>query len=280
MTESKGIGSRILGLDRRIIGTIALIVMIWPLVTPIGMPIVINKYTKLTYDLVESYPDGSVAVFECSFDTGYLGSIAPGVTAFLTHLMEKRFKIVAYSLHIEGPMTFWISWDRVRKELRDQYEYGVDFVYLGFMTGGEAAQLKFGEDIKGLYTYDYEGTPLDELPLLDEINNHEDFDLVFFASRGGEHMGHTMRVYAETFGVTLVSARQMAEVPVNFIDAGLLHGYVRGLRGGSEYELLLDRPGRAVAAMDATSLFFSWLMIAVIIGNIGYFLRKREAEIR
>lgn len=277
MTEKKGIGSWILSLDRRIIGTIALIVMIWPLVTPIGVPIVINKYTKATYDLVESYPDGSVAVVEISFDTGYLGSIAPGATAFLTHLMEKGFKIVAYSLHIEGPMTFWICWNRVLKELRDQYEYGVDYVYLGFMTGGEAAQMKFAEDIKGTYTFDYKGTPLDELPLLDNINNYKDFDLVFFASRGGEHLGHTMRIYAETFGVTLIGARQMAEVPVNFIDAGLLQGYVRGLRGGAEYELLLREPGRAVAAMDATSLFFSWLMIAVIIGNVGFFLRKTEA---
>lgn len=277
MTEKKGIGSRLLEIDRRVIGTIGLLVMLWPLISPIGIPIVINKYTKATYDLVESYPDGSVIAVEISFDTGYLGSIAPSVTAFLTHVMKKQCKLIVYSLHIEGPMTFWISWNRVNKELRDQYEYGVDYVYLGFMTGGEAAQLNFAEDIKATYTFDYQGTPLDELPLLDNINNHEDFAYVFFASRGGEHLGHTMRIYSETLGVTLIGTRQMAEVPVNFIDAGLLQGYIRGLRGGAEYELLLGIPGRACSSMDATSLFFSWLMIAVIIGNVGFFLRKKEA---
>lgn len=280
MAKSKGIGERILRLDRRIIATIALAAIVWPLVYPIGLPLAMNKYTEYTFDLVEKNPEGSVAIVEANFDTGYFGSLGPGLTAVLEHLILKKYKIVAYALHIEGPIVFWLCWNAIPKDLRDQYEYGKDWVFLGYMTGGETAQIKAAEDLKGLYSYDYFGTPLKELPLLDNINSIDDYDLIVGAFRGGEIRGHTYRIWGETFDKDLLEISQKPEIPVNIFDAGIIDGYVRGTRGAAEYEALLRMPGAGLAMMDAVSLFFTWLIIAVVIGNIGFYLQKMEAEVR
>jgi hypothetical protein len=98
MGQSKGIGQKILNLDRTIIYFVALVLIIWPLVAPIGLPMPINWATLQTYDYINSFPEGSVAVIECSFDTSYMGSMQPALTAILMHLMERNWKLVVYSL--------------------------------------------------------------------------------------------------------------------------------------------------------------------------------------
>jgi hypothetical protein len=280
MSDEIGLGQKILNIDRRIIATITLVAIVFPLLFPIGLPITIAQVTQDTYDLIENLNEGDVVVFECSFDTGYQGSIGPGVTAVLTHLLQKQVKLVAYSLHIEGPITFSISWEQIPQGLKDQYEYGKDWVYLGFMTGGESAQIKAAEDLKSLFTYDHYGNRIEDLEMLNDINSFEDYDLIIGAWRGGEYGGHTMRIWSETFNEDLIQIGQMAAWPQNMLDAGLMVGYVRGTRGAAEYELILKRPGIGVAAMDAVSLAFSWLIISVIIGNIGFYMRQQEAEAR
>ncbi len=278
MSDKKGIGQRILDIDRRIIASIALICIIGPILYPLGLPIVIPDVTRDTFELVESLNEGDVVLFENSFDTGYYGSIGPGVTAMFTHLIEKNVKLVVVSLHIEGPITFFLAWDGVPKALRDGYVYGEDWVYLGFMTGGEAAQLGIAEDLQGVYSSDYYGSALNDLAILDNINSHEDYDLIIGAWRGGEYGGHTYRTWGETYQKPLIQMGQMADWPQNLLDAGILAGYVRGTRGAAEYELLTGYPGLGIAAMDAVSLAFIWLIIVVIVGNIGFYLREMEAK--
>ena len=278
MSDSKGLGSKILGIDRRIIMTIALIALIYPLIFPIGLPLNVNNWTKVTYDVIDALPEGSVIVFESSFDTGYYGSIGPGFTATLSHAVRNKLKIIVYALHIEGPIVFNTAWNDVPQSLRDTYTYGEDYVFLGFMTGGESAQLTIAQDLRALYAYDSQGTPLDDIPVLEGVNSAEDYDLIVTAYRGGEYGGHTTRIWAETFGKAYVHLSQSVAVPVQLFDAGIISGYVRGTRGAGEYELLANQPGAGLSMLDAMSLFFTWLMIAVVLGNIGYFLRKQETS--
>lgn len=278
MSDSEGLGSKILGIDRRIIATIALIALVYPLLFPIGLPLNINKYTILTYNVIDNLPEGSVVIFEASFDTGYYGSIGPSFTAVMQHAMLKNLKMIIYALHIEGPIVFDTAFNDIPQSVRDTYVYGEDYVFLGFMTGGESAQLTAAQDLRSLYSYDVYGTPLDDIPVLDGVNSYEDYDMVIIACRGGEYGGHSMRIWAETFNMPLIRLGQMATVPVQLIDAQLLVGFVRGTRGAAEYELLLNSPGNALGMLDAMSLFFSFLIISVVIGNIGYFLKKQETS--
>jgi len=279
MTESDGIWSKILNLDRRIITIVAVLLIVWPLVKPIGLPIVVNKYTYQVHDLIDSYPEDTVVFIDNAIGLGYFGAMGPAFIDVLTHMTSKNFKIVCFSgLTPEGPITFWKCWNAVPKELTDNYEYGIDYVYLGFMTGGESTMIKAAENLHDLFTYDYYGTPLKDIPLLENIGNYEDYDIVLYCTSSEDYRGMMYRIWGETFKTNLILLAQRAVVPVNMIDAGLIKGYVRGLRGAAEYELILKRPGAAIAQLDAVSMFFIWMLGIVAIGNIAFFMRKREAK--
>jgi hypothetical protein len=164
----------------------------------------------------------------------------------------------------------------VPKDLRDKYKYGVDYVNLGFMSGDESACMKFAENIKGLYSTDYYGTPVADIPMLKNINSYLDYDIIVYAVRTADDV--PFRIWVGTFHKPLVKIASYALPPVDFFQGGLIKGFVRGTIGAAEYEKLLNRPGLELAQIDAISLFFLFLIFVVILGNIGYFLRKREAR--
>jgi hypothetical protein len=53
-------------------------------------------------------------------------------------------------------------------------------------------------------------------------------------------------------------------------------GLLPGVRGGAEYEILIDQPGVNLIQSDALSLGHMIVIISVIIGNTVYFLSKGQ----
>jgi len=86
-----------------------------------------------------------------------------------------------------------------------------------------------------------------------------------------------MRVGA---GVTAVSAADAYP----FLQSGQLTGLLAGMKGGAEYEVLVQKAGYskaympAVAAMDSQSLAHVVIMLLVIIGNVAYFATRKRSS--
>ena len=55
-------------------------------------------------------------------------------------------------------------------------------------------------------------------------------------------------------------------------------GILGGLRGGAEYEILINKPGASVAKMDSESISHLYIIALIIIGNIGYFATKKTTH--
>ena len=53
-------------------------------------------------------------------------------------------------------------------------------------------------------------------------------------------------------------------------------GLLVGMRSGAEYELKIQEPGLAVAAMDAQSLGHLLFITFIILGNVAYIIEKRS----
>jgi hypothetical protein len=59
-----------------------------------------------------------------------------------------------------------------------------------------------------------------------------------------------------------------------FLSAGQMVGLLGGLKGAAEYEMLIDKPGMGQRGMDAQSVCHLVIILLVIAGNVGYFMRK------
>ena len=74
-------------------------------------------------------------------------------------------------------------------------------------------------------------------------------------------------------GAALLWARNPALLSIRQIK-----GLLIGLRSAAEYELLIEKPGIAVAQMDAQSAAHAVILILIILGNLGYFYGKRSTR--
>ena len=66
----------------------------------------------------------------------------------------------------------------------------------------------------------------------------------------------------------------------HYYAEGFTHGYLASVRGGAEYEIMLNRPGKATAMTESLSLTHIFLIVLVVVGNVLYFYRKSKGEIR
>ncbi len=60
------------------------------------------------------------------------------------------------------------------------------------------------------------------------------------------------------------------------LQAGQIVGIVAGMRGAAEYEIMVGKPGTAVAGMDAQSFAHVLIMLLIIVGNVGYILTRKK----
>ncbi len=61
-----------------------------------------------------------------------------------------------------------------------------------------------------------------------------------------------------------------------YYDSGQIIGFLGGLKGAAEYEVLNGIPGSGVEGMDAQTIAHLFMILLVILGNLGYFLERRS----
>lgn len=267
-------------IDPRILYALLVIILIIPLFTPLGLPIPITKETRKVYEAVEKLPPGSVVV--CSMDTSGAawGENGPQAKAIFQHLFQKPLKIVVVSFETDGPMLAEQAFLEIRK---GEKKYGVDYVNLGFIAGGETARAAFGRDVQKLISKDFLGNPIDKLPIMEKVRNAEDFALFFtFTSLISAVEMYVRQLYApyKTKIVAGIIGLGVASI-VPYYNAGQLFSILSGSLGAGEYELLNKMPGEGVRLSDALSLSTLFIIACIVIGNaafLGVKLRGREQK--
>jgi hypothetical protein len=245
-----------------------------PLIWPLGLPLAVLPETRQTYDALDSIPNNTVVLFSFDYGAAAVAELDPQARAVLQHFLAKGMKIVAVSSVIEGPPI-------ANGHLEATYgaagrEYGVDYVNLGFFAGGEAGLAALAENVRGVFQADHAGTPLDRLPIMTNVRNIKDFSLAFslnISPTGSAVPATWVRQVYTAFDVPvgLGVVTVMAPSILPYLDAKQIIGLLTGLRSAAEYELLIGRPGSAVAAMDAQSMSHVLIILAIVLGNIGYY---------
>ena len=274
----------LLKIDRRIIYIVMGLLVMLPLIKPLGLGVDSGPRAKALFDAIDAIPAGKTVLIAVDFDPSSMPELYPMLTAVMRHAFAKNLKVLLCGLWVTGAGLA----DQAAQTIPKEYgkEYGKDVVYLGWKAGVDAVILGMGENIKNVYPVDYYGKPLDSLPMMREVKQLRDIPIAFAISAGTPGYGDWL-LYAQSrygmkvgAGVTAVSAADAYP----FLQSGQLTGLLAGMKGGAEYEVLVQKAGYskaympAVAAMDSQSLAHVVIMLLVIIGNVAYFAtRKRGA---
>ena len=161
---------------------------------------------------------------------------------------------------------------------------GKDYAMLGFRPGGVMLILNMGENFKGAFGADMDGQPTAVMPALDGVASLRDFDLAMDFAAGGTIEGW-IAYGADRFGFPLVAGSTAVQspdlytwLPSGTLDPGQLKGFLGGLRGAADYEVLLDTPDQATSNMPSQSAAHVLIIALIVLANIQMLLAKRSAR--
>ena len=181
MTEkSKNQSASVLSINRKILYLALFIAVFFPILRPIGLPLTVTKPTEDLVKVVEAVPSGSTVYLSC--DYGSLGhvEVTPENIVVIRRLIEKKVNIVTANFEMaEGAMWPPMIFEALSKELKENnFTYGVNYVFIGFLPGAATAMSAFAGNIRSVVKTDFYSTPIDELPLMKNINKITDFSMV------------------------------------------------------------------------------------------------------
>jgi hypothetical protein len=264
-------------LDVRWLYLLMVIFVTFPLLKPLGLPLAITGPTQKSFDWIKAnIKPGDVVLIDVAFDPSSAPELLPMYTALGKWFCTNKVKIVTFSTLAGG---FMYQKDFTEELALKQfgYKYGEDIVMLPFKAGNEAAYSSFGRDMKGLYTTDWYGKPLTGMPLWDSLKTPKDFKVAIGFSAGDNPVWLLRQVSQQNSmpmmaGVVASSAAMMTP----FWASGQFVGYLVGMSGAAELEVLSGFPGRAAGAMDGQSFGHLLIILFVILGNIGYYYTKKS----
>jgi len=251
-------------LDRRVYYWLIVIVITWPLISPIGLPITVKPSSRALYDGLTSVQEGDVVLIDIFMSVSTWPECMGGLVVETNTLIDQGAKLV----YIGNSVDVSRSWERLKELVPrlETLEYGTDVVFLGYYTGEDAAAAQMAVDMSSIFPADHYGTPIEELPLMSEANSARDYAMVLFTAEGEVKW---IQQWGEPYGIPVagmgIAMKGSALAP--YLASGDIFGLAVGVRGAAELEALAEMPGAATKTMDAISSTHLLFVILIILAN-------------
>lgn len=251
------------------------ILVVIPLINPIGIGIGVGTLERMAYDTIEGTPDGSTVMFMNNFDTWTIDTEGP--TLVLTeHMFRKDMKIIMVP---HSPPTI----ANIMQILEDvpsakDKVYGEDYIILQILVDDEVNMARFAADIKGTSPVDgVYGNPIESYPIMENVNTVEDIALGIAKQAEGQHY---IRQIAGAYHIPtiMVHGSDYISKHASMIQADIIQGAVDGITSYAGYEVLIDLPGKASSQMDSLSIAIVFALILLIVGNVNMYLQKDKPQ--
>lgn len=265
---------KLANIDRRIIFLIITVVVIVPLILKPSFPIVVSEPVQKAYEAVEGLDEGANVMISIDYDAASMPELQPYLEALLAHCFKNNLNpVIIVQWQLGAPLG-----TKGLEKVAEEYGkiYGVDYINLGYRPGYVAQIVGIGKEIRDYFTLDYKGDPISQYPVMNDIHNYNDIDLLI-----GLEAGATGNIWVQYAGARYNQRIVLALTAVSapdayfFYQSGQIEGLVGGMKGAAEYEKLVERPDVATAGMAAQSFVHILIIFFIIFGNIAYFIEKR-----
>lgn len=257
-----------------------LILYIIPILVPIGSPFQISEITLKIYDFIEDLPEGSIIVMGGSGVFGFDYEPGAAMIASIIQMSRNNLRLVGIPLGTESLQLhkYCVDTAKVLEKHGGIWKYGEDYVQLPYIPGGSAALINLLDDVRQVVTVDAYGTPLDELPLMDDFKNYEDIALWICPHWGFPTIvryvtgprGTPTVMFAHAYSYSVFAPYMMMYPDKVWMTNGFL--------GGAQYERLVGIKGLGHAAVDSYTIISLAYIGFVILGNLTMLARRREEE--
>ncbi len=265
----------------RSIFAIYLILIAIPFLSPLGLPFPISDATQEAYDQLDNVADGGILIINSESGFASYAEIGPGEIALYKHafrlVRERGMKIIFFSRQAEG---FKLSERYIEMADTSGLTYGEDWVELGFISGGEAVLSGIVDDLRTIAPKDKHGTNYDDIPMLSDIRNIDDYDYMYYST--SSDMPPYARQWGEKAqqrGIPVIMNILSGSVPLAmpYYTAGTMTGYLNSVIAGAGYETLIGNPGFGVSLLDAQSTAHLLGIVLLVVVQSYNLLKKTSS---
>lgn len=245
-----------------------------PLVKPLGLPVPIGQSTRDYKAAIDTLQPGDVMWINSGLSVEMGVELMPGMTATANYAYNKGVKVVFTS---PTPAGNEFSKQLVNELTAKGAKYGEDVVDLGYFPGGEPTIAALLSDFQKSAPVDFKGTPTSEIPLMSMVKSGSDLDIVVVVTGDAsapDMYTRQMKPYPNCM-LTFSSQGTLWPKIQTYLPTGQVKAAINSQRGAAEFELLTGLKGRAAAAMDATSIAWLTFVGLIIFGNVAYFLAPK-----
>lgn len=234
-----------------------------------GLPIEIPSTVQKFYNTIEKMPDGSVILWWHLDGITSKFDIMPSDQVVYSHIfdvMRKRPNI-KFVMAAGGPDAIPMIDGFLATLDTSGLKYGERYVWLGWIPGGENAVAGLAKDIRSIAPRDRYDTPIENLPMMSNINSAS--DVTYFIFSTGSDIDPIMRQwYGKTPNILAVLDVVVIPVSAAYIDKGMVQAYLSQLVPTAAYEKLSGKPGLGLAFVDANSASQIFFVGLAIVANI------------
>jgi hypothetical protein len=258
------------GPDRRwVYGVLAVLVLV-PLLVPLGLPITPAPPSRAYHDAIASLPRGATVMVACDFDPSTVPELAPMLRATLDQLFERGCRVVVLTLWNGAPPLV----DAIVRDAATRHPAardGSEYVHLGYQAGNEAVMLRLADGIAAAYPYDFAERETRRLPIAESMRAWSDVALLVSLSAGYPGTKEWVLQVATRFNVPTVAGVTAGLAPdvYPYLESGQLRGLLAGMTGAAEYERLRGERAAASRGMDAQSLAHGFVALCLVLGLFG-----------
>ncbi len=277
--QQKAWYDRLLAFDRRWIYLILAIAVLVPAVHPFAVPVSVSREVRSVYDFVNTLEPGQTLFLAIDYDPSTLAELQPMTEAVLEQAFNRNAHVLITALSQFGPAMAEDIIDGVAGRLGKKR--GVDYTFLGYKPYPGITILAMGADFRVPFPTDYYGTPIDRIPMMQDLHNFKDVrGVISFAAGNVADMWITYGNAKYGVPVALGVTGVMASDYYPYLQTGQVFGLIPGVKGAAEYEQLVGRRGMGSRGMPYQVMTHLVILVFMIITNVGYVAQRRARRQR
>lgn len=262
----------------KIMRALLLLAGLFPLISPIGFPSAVDKYTREFYNVLENLEPGDIVLIEDEFDMGAYSMVGYSAISIIRYLWENGIKFVIYTYQPLGVASMDAVLNEPALDPPANIVYGEDWIYVGFVPGEEVGMANTVTD-PWFMNNDRYGNQLSSLPLTEEINHLTDFDLVIFLNKSTFFQTALFQQWITPHKIPAIGAYGSSEFGnMLMFYPELLQGLLNSIEGSISLESLTGKLGKATAYNDAISMIGYYITLLIVAGNVAGFMQKDKTE--
>lgn len=274
--QQQNIWTKLIGVDRRILYLILFLNIAVFLMFPFKMPATITSPARGLYDAVDSLQPNDLVMISSNWSASTMAENQPQLEAIIKHLIRKgaRFTLVSNEAQSRDLSKRIAAGVTQSSDNAEYHTYGQKWAHLGFVTDLIAAIRGMGSNLSEAVKQDVEGTPIDQLPVLQGAKSLKDYKMVIDVTPSGT-LPYWISYRPPNLIVGYAPTSVMAAEGFTYLDSKQLVGMITGLKGAHEYEQLMGETGLGHKFINAISFSHVLILLFIGLGNLAMIMARR-----